>query len=235
MTIDTPLDKTCIPEHVAIIMDGNGRWAKSRNKPRLFGHKAGVDALKKAIAFASENGIKYLSAWAFSTANWKRPESEVSGLMSILRATLKNDINDFHEKNIRLKVVGFLDELAPDLQDLIKAAEEKTKDNTRLTLIIQFNYDGQRDIVSAVNHLVDKGSKKITADQLAGALMMGDYPMPELMIRTSNVLRLSNYMLWQLAFTEFVFVEKNWPDFNEDDFLNALLQYQSIERRFGSI
>ena len=227
------LDPHNMPQHVALIMDGNGRWANQRLKPRLFGHKHGMQALKRAIDYALQAKIPYLSAWAFSTANWKRPQSEITGLLSLLRSTLTNDIDEFHEKNIRLHVVGFLDALPQDIQNLIKDSVEKTKDNTALTLIIQFNYDGRRDLLEAIKSLSLEDIKSLTEPDLASKTMMGNYPEPELMIRTSNVIRLSNYMMWQLAFTEFVFLEKHWPDFNQDDFHQALMNYQGLDRRFG--
>lgn len=235
MTYLSELDPQNIPTHVAIIMDGNGRWARSKLKPRLFGHREGIQALKKAIDYALQVGIQNLSAWAFSTANWRRPESEVLGLMGMLRTTLKNDIDEFHQKNIRLRVVGFLNDLSQDLQDLIAASEEKTKNNTGLTLIIQFNYDGRRDIVQAINRARLTNAQDLTEDDITRHTMMAGFPEPELMIRTSNVVRLSNYMLWELAFTEFVFTEKHWPDFTQDEFHAALLQYQGCDRKFGDI
>lgn len=229
------LDQDNIPRHVAIIMDGNGRWASKRLQPRLFGHKAGVAALKRAIDYAIQAGIDYLSAWAFATANWKRPETEVSGLMSLLKSTLKNDIDEFHEKNIRLRVVGFFDDLDPDLVTLIRQSEDKTKLNDGLTLIIQFNYDGRRDILQAIQNCTENHDNPITEDILTKYTLMGPFPEPELMIRTSNVIRLSNYMMWQLTFTELVFLEKNWPDFTQDDFHKAVLSYQQLDRNFGHV
>lgn len=226
-----------MPTHVALIMDGNGRWAESRNQPRLFGHKKGVDALKKAIEFAVEHQIKYLSAWAFSTANWKRPQDEISGLMTILRHTLEKDLQEFHGQKIKLKVIGFLEDLDPNLRSLIQKAEETTKNNTALTLIIQFNYDGKRDLVTAMKSLIHEGTaaEDITDDLIAKETLMGQFPDPDLVIRTSGVVRLSNYMLWQCAFSEFVFLKKNWPDFTADDFKQALEIYQGYERKFGDI
>lgn len=227
------LDPNNMPQHVALIMDGNGRWANHRLKPRLFGHKHGMEALKRSIDYALKAGIPFLSAWAFSTANWKRPETEITGLLSLLRTTLTNDIEEFHEKNIRLKVVGFLDALPLDLQNLIKTSEAKTENNTALTLIIQFNYDGRRDILESIKSLTQAELETLSEASLASKMQMGAFPDPELMIRTSDVIRLSNYMLWQLAYTEFVFLEKHWPDFDQNDFHQALLTYQGLDRRFG--
>jgi len=233
------LNHDAMPRHVALILDGYGRWATERHQPRLFGHKKGVFALKKAINYALETKIPLLSAWAFSTANWKRPESEVSGLMTILRHTLEKDIKEFHEKGIRLRVVGFLDDLDEKLYKTIMAAQERTKDNTALTFIIHFNYDGRKDILQAVQKLSKKVSNSeisadaITEDMISQNTLMADFPDPDLLIRTSGVIRLSNYMMWQCAFTEFVFLEKNWPDFTEEDFHGALLTFQKTARNFG--
>ncbi len=235
------LNPDAIPRHVALIMDGNGRWASERHQPRLFGHKKGVEALKKAINYALKANIPFLSAWAFSTANWKRPKSEVSGLMTILRHTLEKDIDEFHEKGICLRVIGFLNDLDKNLQKIIQNAQERTKNNSALTLIIHFNYDGRKDMVQAVQKLSEKVksgeilSESITEDMISQNTLMAEFTDPELLIRTSGVVRLSNYMMWQCAFTELVFIEKNWPDFTEEDFHGALLKFQKTARNFGQV
>lgn len=222
-------------------MDGNGRWAKKRSMPRLFGHQRGVEALKKAIGFALDVGIPYLSAWAFATANWKRPETEISGLMTILRRTLKKDLREFHERDIRLKVIGSRERLPDDLLEMIDRAEDLTKDNKKLTLLINFNYDGRTDILEATKALASKvkageiSPEDITEDLFSDHTMTSGIPNPDLLIRTSGVVRLSNYMMWQCAFTELVFLEKNWPDFKKQDFCTAIQEFQKCERNFGQI
>lgn len=230
-----------LPQHVAIIMDGNGRWARKRGMPRLFGHQRGVDSLKKAIGFALDVGIPYLSAWAFSTANWKRPETEISGLMTILRHTLRKDLAEFHDRDIQLKVVGSRKGLPEDLIAMIERAEDLTQDNKKLTLLINFNYDGRTDILEATKKIAEQiktgtiSPEDITEETFAKYTMTAGVPDPELLIRTSGVIRLSNYMIWQCAFTEFVFLEKNWPDFTEQDFCTAIQEFQKCGRNFGQI
>ena len=235
------IDLRNLPEHVAIIMDGNGRWARSRGMPRLFGHQKGVEALKNAIAFALQVGIPYLSAWAFSTANWKRPETEIKGLMNILRRTLKKDLVEFHERGICLKVIGSRVNLPSDLLAMIDHAEHLTAPNTKLTLLINFNYDGRTDIIEATKALARKvqagllAPEDITEELLTAQTMTSGIPDPDLLIRTSGVVRLSNYMMWQCTFTEFVFLEKNWPDFQKQDFCNSIQKFQKCGRNFGQI
>ncbi len=230
-----------LPQHVAIIMDGNGRWARKRGMPRLFGHQRGVEALKKAIGFALDVGIPYLSAWAFSTANWRRPETEISGLITILRRTLSKDLAEFHDRDIQLKVIGSKVGLPDDLITMINRAEDLTKDNKKLTLLINFNYDGRTDILEATKKIAQKiksgdiSLEDITEDLFSSHTMTTGIPDPDLLIRTSGVVRLSNYMMWQCTFTEFVFLEKNWPDFTEQDFCTALQDFQKCGRNFGQI
>lgn len=237
----TQIDLRNLPQHVALIMDGNGRWARSRGMPRLFGHQKGVDALKEAIAFALEVEIPYLSAWAFATANWKRPETETKGLMNILRRTLSRDLVEFHERGICLKVVGSRLNLPDDLLAMIDRAEQLTAPNTKLTLLINFNYDGRTDIVEATKALARKvqaglmAPEQITEEAITAHTMTAGIPDPDLLIRTSGVMRLSNYMMWQCTFTEFVFLEKNWPDFKKQDFCNSIQKFQKCERNFGQI
>lgn len=235
------LDPQNLPQHVALIMDGNGRWARQRSMPRLLGHQRGVDALKKAIAFALEINLPVLSAWAFSTANWKRPETEVSGLMNILRLTLSKDLDAFHQQNIKLQVIGSKRGLADDLLTLIQKAEDMTRHNTRLTLLINFNYDGRTDILEATKALATRVKNgtldpdDITEDLFSTYTMTAGIPDPDLLIRTGGVVRLSNYMMWQCVFTEFVFLDKHWPDFTEEDFSQAIEKFQRCGRNFGQI
>lgn len=235
------IDKTQLPSHVAIIMDGNGRWAKHRGRPRLYGHQKGVESLKRSITFALEVGIPYLSVWAFSTANWVRPETEVTGLLNLLRHSLKKDLAEFHKAGIKLRVIGLQERLPKDLVALIENAVQVTEDNTKLTLNLVFNYDGRTDILKATRHLVEKVSigamrpEDITEETFSKHLLTLDLPDPDLLIRTSGVMRLSNFMMWQCAFTELVFLDKYWPDFTEEDFAYAICQFQKCERKFGQI
>lgn len=243
MTIVLPgnLDYTNLPRHVAIIMDGNGRWAKIRGANRLFGHQKGVDAVKRAIEAALEIGVPYLTLWAFSTENWHRPSDEISGLMSLLKRVLQRDLADLHARNICLKVVGLRDFLDPSLLKLIDQAVEVTKNNTRLILTIAFNYGGRSDILAATKKIAQKVKagdltvEEITETIFSAHTLTADIPDPDLLIRTSGVKRLSNFMMWQCVYTELVFLETYWPDFTKDDFIYALQQYQQCERKFGRI
>jgi undecaprenyl diphosphate synthase len=235
------LDYTNLPKHVAIIMDGNGRWAKRRGANRLFGHQKGVEALKRAIEASMDIGIPYLTVWAFSTENWGRPSDEVSGLMTLLRRYLQKDLADLHSRNICLKVVGLRDFLEPSLLKLIDQAVEITKNNTRLTLTIAFNYGGRADILATTKKLAQKvkaGDLSVDEidEELFSAHTLTSYlPDPDLLIRTSSVKRLSNFMMWQCGYTELVFLDTYWPDFTKDDLIYALQQYQQCERKFGCI
>lgn len=230
-----------LPKHVALIMDGNGRWATKKGMPRLYGHQQGVEALKVAADYALEIGIPYLSAWAFSTANWKRPKAEVSGLMKLLKQTFSKEIKSLHEKGIRILVIGLRDGIGPDVLETIDKAMQLTRDNTKLTLVIQFNYDGRTDILQATKHIaahVQSGVIKvedITETLFSQYLLSQSLPDPDLLIRTSGLMRLSNFMMWQCASTELLFLEKNWPDFTKQDFEAAIHYFQSIERKFGQV
>lgn len=229
-------------------MDGNGRWASKRGLPRLVGHQRGLDVLHDIIEYAHEAGIAYISAWAFSTANWNRPQEEISGLMKLLRRTIQKDLATFHKRNARLKIIGDRAGISPDLIELIEHAEASTKDNDAITVLILFNYDGRSDILQATNRFyqdeVQKQSSSSaqeiklippTPEQLANYLLTANIPEPDLVIRTSGLTRISNYMIWQCAFSEYYFSEKLWPDFKRDDFQRALDFYQGTERKFGHV
>lgn len=227
------------PQHVAIIMDGNGRWATQRNRPRMFGHQKGVDALKRTVEGCLEMGIKYLTVYTFSTENWRRPPLEVTGLMTLLKKTLKAELADLHKQKIRLKIIGRRDRLAPDLLALIDNAVALTQDNNRLTLVMALDYGGRDDIVAAAQvlaHQVKAGEvqpEEITDTLFSQTLYTQGIPDPDLFIRTSNVLRLSNFLVWQTAYTELVFIEKYWPEFGKEDLLEAVKKFQECERKFG--
>lgn len=241
LPIQLSLDLNNLPRHVAIIMDGNGRWAQKRGANRLFGHQKGVDALKRTIEAALEIGLSYLTVWAFSTENWRRPAEEVSGLMGLLRRVLQKDLADIHARNVRIQIVGLRDYLEASLLQLIDQAVEITKHNTKLTLTIAFNYGGRADILNATKKIAqhvkngDLQLDQITEKLFSSYTLTADLPDPELLIRTSDEKRLSNFMMWQCVYTEFVFLDTYWPDFTKDDLVYALQQYQRRERKFGRI
>ena len=222
-------------------MDGNGRWAQAQGLERLKGHYEGAEALKRIVQASVELGIEYLTVYAFSTENWSRPVEEVKGLMFLLRHHLTAGLNDLMKNNIKLKVIGFLDKLELDLQEVINQAVNKTSQNTGLTFCIAFNYGGRAEIVEATKKIAEKIKSEelkieaLTEEVFAQHLLTRDLPDPDLFIRTSGVSRLSNYLLWQMAYTEMVFSNTHWPDFNKEDLIDAITQYQQRERRFGKI
>lgn len=225
-----------IPRHIAIIMDGNGRWAKSRFMPRIFGHKKGVEALRKTIAGCLNQGIAFLTVFAFSSENWRRKPEEVSFLMTLFADTLDREINLLHEQQICLKIVGNTSGFSPTLQAKIKAAEGLTKNNQKLTLTLAVDYGGRWDIIQAMKKML-KDNPEATHDftelHLQPFLSISYAPEPELLIRTSGEQRISNFMLWQLAYSELFFTSTLWPDFDEDALEEAINWYQQRERRFG--
>jgi undecaprenyl diphosphate synthase len=230
-----------LPSHVAIIMDGNGRWAKSRGLPRTMGHKAGVNALREAVRNAADFGISYLTLYAFSSENWSRPASEVSDLMGLLKLFIRRDLAELHQANVRVKIIGEREGLPSDIRRLLDDSEKLTKDNTKLTLVIAFNYGSRDEIVRAAKKLcfdVEAGKLKaeeVDAGAFAERLDTVSMPDPELLIRTSGEMRLSNFLLWQTAYTEFVFLPCLWPDFDRAQFADALETFAKRQRRFGGI
>ena len=225
-----------VPRHVAIIMDGNGRWAKKRFLPRIAGHKRGVEAVREAVRYCSENGIDYLTLFAFSSENWRRPAEEVSFLMSLFLQVLDREIKRLADRNIRLKIVGDSCRFSPELQERIRAAEARTADNTGLTLSICADYGGRWDIMRAFNRLMASGhdpAVPVTEAELAPHLSMAYAPEPDLFIRTGGEQRISNFLLWQLAYSELHFTDTLWPDFDHAAFDAAIDSYRSRERRFG--
>ncbi len=232
------LNKEKIPNHVAIIMDGNGRWAKLQNKNRIYGHREGTKSVKSVIEGAVEIGIKYITIYAFSTENWKRPEQEVSGLMSLLVSGIKNELNTIHKQNIKLLVIGNSRNIPSKVQKVIDKAVEKTKNNTGLTLIIALSYSSRLEIIEAVNEIVKdvkdkKITEKITEKTFSNYLYTANFPDPDLLIRTSGEIRISNFLLWQISYSELYFTETLWPDFKKEEFFEAIYSYQNRERRFG--
>ena len=233
------IDINNLPKHIAIIMDGNRRWAKNNGLSTREGHKAGARALENISKFCNKIGIKYLTVYAFSTENWKRSKQEVSALMAILRSEVNAFIKDKNKQNIKIKLAGNIDGLSKSLQTAIKKAIEMTKNNTGLTLNIAFNYGGRPEIVNAVKKIAEKiknneiDIEDINEDLISNNLYTAGQPDPDLLIRTSHELRTSNFLPWQLVYTEFYFPEKHWPEFGEEDLLEAIRVYQKRYRRFG--
>ncbi len=230
---------TRLPEHVAIIMDGNGRWAHKRGKERIFGHHQGVKAVRKTVEAAAELGIKYLTLYAFSTENWNRPDEEVSALMDLMVDSINNETQNFVEKQISLKVIGDLDRLSVSVRNRLCETMKKTSSGTRMTLVMAVSYSARWEIIEACRHIalaVKEGGLReedINEKTISAYLATSDIPDPELMIRTSGEKRISNFLLWQLAYTELYFTEKLWPDFGKQDFYKAVADFQKRERRYG--
>ena len=238
--MSNPLPRN-VPTHVAIIMDGNGRWANLRGLPRSMGHRKGVEAVREAVRTAGEVGIRYLTLFAFSSENWRRPEAEVSDLMGLLKTFIRRDLADLHHQNVRIRVIGDRGNLRGDILPLLIEAEDTTRGNTGITLVIAFNYGSRDEMTRAMQALaadVAQGrlsAEQITPERIASKLDTAGIPDPDLVLRTSGEERLSNFLLWQAAYSELLFVPELWPDFNRDVFLAALNTYASRERRFGGL
>jgi len=231
-------DKTeNVPYHVAIIMDGNGRWAKQRGLPRVAGHRAGTDNLRRVLESCGELGIKMLTIYAFSTENWRRPEEEVKGWMNIFEDVIDRELPELHEKGVRLRHIGTLDGLKPVFANKVRNAIELTKNNDKLILNIAFNYGGRAEIVEAVKKLIAKGVKAddITEDMISAHLYTADVPDPDLIIRTSGEMRVSNFLIWQGAYSEYYLAPVYWPDFDKEQMRLALEEYAKRHRRFGGL
>lgn len=230
-----------IPRHVAIIMDGNGRWAQQRGLPRTMGHRKGVEAVREAVRAAGDAGVSYLTLFAFSSENWTRPETEVNDLMGLLKAFIRRDLAELHAENVRIRVIGSRDNLRGDILPLLIEAEETTSRNTGLTLVIAFNYGARDEIARAARKLAAKAVRgeialeEIDAVALDRELDTSDIPDPDLLIRTSGEERLSNFLLWQAAYAELLFVPEFWPDFTREIFYAALETYARRDRRFGGV
>lgn len=232
------LDLNDVPNHVAIIMDGNGRWAKEKNKTRTSGHKQGVSALRETIKAALDFNISYLSVYAFSTENWKRPQSEVSFLMSLLELMLTKELKNFLDQNIKVNILGNIEQLSVSLRKKIKTIHNKTKHCSKLTLNIMINYGSRDEIIYAIKAVKENSnlvSSDITEDLISDLLYTKDIPDPELVIRTSGEYRISNFMLWQLSYSELFFIKTFWPDFSKEEFYEILVDYQNRTRRFGGL
>ncbi len=238
------LDEARIPQHVAVIMDGNGRWAKKRALNRLKGHKAGIEAVRETIRCANDCGVRYLTIYSFSTENWKRPKEEVTGLMELFAKTMLAEVDGLHEEGVRVRTVGDISALPAETRAAFEEAWEKTRDNTGMTLNVAVNYGSRDEMLHAVRGVVgdlmatahETGSMpEITEELFASHLYTAGQPDPELLIRTSGELRISNFLLWQIAYSEIYVTDVLWPDFNRYEFLRALLNYQARDRRFGGL
>jgi undecaprenyl diphosphate synthase len=239
----TPRDEQLerVPQHVAIIMDGNGRWAVRHGLPRIEGHRRGVEAVRRAVRSAAEVGVSYLTIYSFSAENWRRPAQEVADLMGLLKRFIRNDLAELHSHNIRVRIIGEREGLAADITGLLNEAEELTRANTGLNLVVAFNYGGRQEIVRAVRAIARQvkdgrlDPDDIAMETIAGALDTQGIPDPDLVIRTSGEQRVSNFLPWQTAYSEFVFLPDFWPDFDDAAFKGAIGQYVSRDRRFGGL
>lgn len=233
------INTTNLPQHIAIIMDGNGRWAKEHGKARIFGHKHGVKAVRSVVEGAGEIGLKYLTLYAFSTENWNRPKVEVAALMQLLVNTISSEVAELNKNNVKLITIGDLDSLPNNCGKEMEKAIEKTKNNTGLTLVLALSYSSKWEITKAVKDIAKKvklgelSENEITEQIVDNHLQTANIPDPELLIRTSGERRISNYLLWQIAYAELYFTEKLWPDFTKEDLFEAVVNYQKRERRFG--
>jgi undecaprenyl diphosphate synthase len=229
------------PRHVAIIMDGNGRWAHERSLPRSEGHRQGVEAVRRAVRAAIELGIEYLTIYSFSSENWSRPADEVSDLLGLLKRFIQRDVAEMHGAGVKVRVIGERADLSSDIAALIDQTERLTRDNTRLTLVVAFNYGSRQEIARAARGLAEEvragrlRPEEITPEAISRSLYASDVPDPDLLIRTSGEQRLSNFLLWQCAYSEFVFVPEHWPDFSREILERALSEFRRRDRRFGGL
>jgi undecaprenyl diphosphate synthase len=230
-----------VPRHVAIIMDGNGRWAAARGLPRAEGHRRGVEALRRTVRAAADIGISVLTIFSFSSENWSRPPAEVRELMGLLRRFIRHDLADLHKSNVRVRVIGERDDLDPDIRQLLEEAEDLTRANQRLTLVVAFNYGGRQELARAARRVAAEvaagrlTAQEVTAEVLGRYLDAADLPDPDLLVRTSGEQRLSNFLLWQAAYSELVFLPIYWPDFDRAALEAAIVEYRRRERRFGGL
>ncbi len=228
-----------LPNHIAIIMDGNRRWAKDKNLPAMFGHKEGVQSLKKISRYSDDLGIKYLTVYAFSTENWNRKKDEVDFLMFLVQDALKAEIDELHSENVRIRFIGFINEMPEPLPTVLQSAMEKTKNNTGLNLQVALNYGSRREITHAVKEIAKEvlerklNAEDITTETITSHLLTKDIPEPDLLIRTGGEFRISNYLLWQSAYSEFYSTNTLWPDFNQKELDKAILEFGNRQRRFG--
>ena len=231
------LNETDIPKHIAIIMDGNGRWAKSKGKLRVFGHKNGIKSVRETVEYAAEIGTKYLTLYAFSTENWKRPISEINSLMSLLITAIEQETSTLIKNQIKLSTIGEIDKLPNKTLMKLIDITEKTSHYKKMNLILALSYGGRQDIISTVKRIIENKipTEKITTELFKQYLSTKNVPDPELLIRTSGEYRISNFLLWEVAYSELYFTKKLWPDFRKEDLKNAIFDYQNRERRFGDV
>lgn len=223
----------CNLKHIAVIMDGNRRWAKAKNLPSAIGHKKGVDALKKIMRACDDFGVKYLTVYAFSTENWNRKPEEVNFLMDLLGQTLKNELDEMNSNNVVISFIGDTTKLTPKLQKILQNAVNTTKNNTGVNLQIAFNYGSRAEIVHAVQSMINNGEKEITEEKFGKYLYTAQIPDPDLLIRTGGEMRISNYLLWQIAYSEIIVVKELWPDFDKKSLAKCIVEYKNRNRRFG--
>jgi len=235
MTTLEQIDKSRVPQHVAIIMDGNGRWAMKQQHERIFGHQNAFTAVRQAVEAAVQTGVKYLTLYTFSTENWNRPEAEVAGLMELLIKAVQEETKTLMDNNVRLSMIGDLQRIPERSRTMLEQCMAQTAGNTAMTLILALSYSSRWEIAEALKQVVQSGLKpeEITEETLRGYLTTREYPDPDLLIRTGGEVRVSNFLLWQMAYTEFYFSEQLWPDFRHEDFYAAVAEYQSRQRRFG--
>ncbi|MBI2259486.1 MAG: isoprenyl transferase [Flavobacteriia bacterium] len=241
MSLFDQINLNNVPKHIAIIMDGNGRWAKKQGEFRLFGHNAGVETIRETLKAAEEIGVKYLTLYTFSIENWNRPKDEVDGIMELLVQSISNELEDLHAKKVRMWFIGNQSQLSKELQDEMNFAMDKTKNNNNIHLIFALNYSSRWEITNAIKEISkDVKNNKISIDKIDDELISNylctkHFPDPELLIRTSGEYRISNFLLWQIAYTELHFTDVLWPEFTNEDLYKAILDYQNRERRFGKI
>ncbi len=239
MDLKSQINLEKLPRHIAVIMDGNGRWAKEHGMPRVFGHRNGVKAVRETTEACAELGVEYLTLYAFSTENWSRPQTEVNALMALLVETIKNEVKTLNKNSIRLKAIGDISKLPPKSYNALCSAMEDTSQNERMTLVLALNYSSRWEIVEAAKKLAEQAKagelspEDIDNDVFSNALATQGMPDPELLIRTSGETRISNYLLWQIAYTELYFTPVRWPDFRKEHLYEAILNFQQRERRFG--
>jgi undecaprenyl diphosphate synthase len=239
MSIKTQIIPNKVPKHVAIIMDGNGRWAEQQGELRIFGHTNGVESVRSAITASGEIGVEFLTLYAFSTENWNRPKEEIDALMNLLVQSITQELDSMNKQGVRLKTIGDIDNLPKSCQLALGDAIDKTKDNKKLTLILALSYSSRWEITNAISNIAQQieenklSSNEINEDLISSYLSTSDFPDPELLIRTSGENRISNFLMWQLAYTELFFTDILWPDFNKECFFEAIVDFQNRERRFG--
>jgi undecaprenyl diphosphate synthase len=229
------LNRAALPTHIAVIMDGNGRWARRRGLPRVAGHRSGINAVREVVEGCAELGISYLTLYAFSVENWKRPPAEVRTLMLLLREYLNREIDNLDRNNIQLRTIGRTDQLEPSVRAELEKAIERTKRNTGMVFVVALNYGGRAEIVDAVNRLLAERRDSVNEVELSRRLYTAEFPDPDLLIRTSGEMRVSNFLLWQIAYTEIYVTDTLWPDFSRKDLHEAIVAFQKRERRYGGL